>query len=545
MIEYRVLGPFEVRDGDRPIPLRAPKLRSLLAVLLLRANEVVSADALIDALWEAPPADARHSLQVLVSQLRALLEPDRSRPSVLLSRASGYLLNVHPEQLDLRRFERLWRDGSRALAAGDAAEASRTLTEALALWRGEPLADLAYEELARPAIARLAEMRLAATCERIDADLALGHHLELVSELEELAARHPLAERLRAQLMLALYRCGRAADALRVYEDVRRLLDEELGLPPSPLLRRLHQAILRHDARLELAHRPAAHEARAGTAPDRCVLVAALDEAGLAALLELALPLTRARLERELIVATLVPTAAGLPHAAARVERLVRPLAASGAAVRSAAFVSPSPGCDLARFAAGHEIDLLLLDCPPEVVRSGHLAGTAGAVLADAICDVGLLAARGARLPPGPVLVPFGGSEHDWSALELAAWIASTRESALALLGRVRTEADEGAVSRLLASASIVAQRYLGVAAEPRLAGPTLEDALDAAAGASLVVAGVPPGWRREGLGATRHALLRQARPPVLLIRKGTRPGGLAPPGSYTAYTWSLPALGR
>jgi predicted ATPase/DNA-binding SARP family transcriptional activator len=245
-MQFRILGPFEVYDGDRLVSLAGAQ-RSLLALLLLSANEVVSADRLIDELWgEEAPHSGRTALQVRVSQLRKALGDAGGR---IATRAPGYLLRVDRDELDLYRFERLVSEAEGA----EPAETAAKLSEALDLWRGPPLVDLSYVSFAQPAIRRLEEMRLAAVEKRVDAELELGREAELVGELETLVEEHPLRERFRAQLMLALYRCGRQADALATYGDARRVLVEQLALEPSPPLRQLHQAILRHEAALELA----------------------------------------------------------------------------------------------------------------------------------------------------------------------------------------------------------------------------------------------------------------------------------------------------
>jgi YVTN family beta-propeller protein len=259
-MQFRLLGPVEVEDDGRPLVLGSAKQRALLAILLLHANEVVSRDRLIDDLWgEQPPASAPHSLEVYVSRLRKTLQPDGAE-RMLVTRPGGYLLRLEPEQLDLRRFERLFEDGRRALADGKYERASERLAEALALWRGPALGDLAYEAFARPEVERLEEQRLAALEEKIEAELALGRHGALVGELEAVSRKHPLRERLHGQLMLALYRCGRQAEGLETYQALRRHLRDELGLDPSPALQRLEQAILRQDHALELPLSRAAYE---------------------------------------------------------------------------------------------------------------------------------------------------------------------------------------------------------------------------------------------------------------------------------------------
>ena len=247
-MEFLLLGPLEVREDRRNIPIRGAKQRALLALLLLNANEVVSRDRLIEELWrERPPGTAEHSLDHQVSRLRKLLEST----DLLVTKGGGYVLNVEPEQIDASRFERLLADGRRVNAAGDPAAAAETLRAALGLWRGATLVDLAYEDFARNEIERLEELRITAREELIDAELALGHHQALVAELESLTAAHPLRERLRGQQMLALYRSGRQAEALRIYAETRKQLVGELGIEPSPELQHLERAILRQDARLD------------------------------------------------------------------------------------------------------------------------------------------------------------------------------------------------------------------------------------------------------------------------------------------------------
>jgi DNA-binding SARP family transcriptional activator/streptogramin lyase len=247
-MEFRLLGPLEVREDERVIPIGGAKQRALLTLLLLHANEVVSRDRLIDELWrERPPGTVDHSLDHQVSRLRKLLEPSE----MLVTRSGGYVLEVEPEQIDVRRFERLLEEGRRANAAGEPMEAADALREALALWRGGALADCAYEPFARTEIERLEELRITAIEERVDAELALGRHHALVAELESLTAKHPLRERPRAQLMLALYRAGRQAEALRVYSETRKKLVEDLGIEPGQALQQLEQAILRQDPSLD------------------------------------------------------------------------------------------------------------------------------------------------------------------------------------------------------------------------------------------------------------------------------------------------------
>jgi DNA-binding SARP family transcriptional activator len=249
LVEFRILGPLEVVGADGEIQLGAGKQRALLALLLLHANEAVPTGRLIDLLWdEDPPSDASKALQVQVSRLRRALGSE----DVLQTRPGGYLLHVEPQSLDLAHFEEHAATGRALLAAGDVAGARRALSDALQLWRGAPLADFASETFAQPEIGRLEELHVSAIENRIEADLMLGAHAQIVGELEALVARHSLRDRLRGQLMLALYRCGRQAEALRSYREGRRALVDELGIEPGKPLQELEQAILRQDAALEL-----------------------------------------------------------------------------------------------------------------------------------------------------------------------------------------------------------------------------------------------------------------------------------------------------
>jgi DNA-binding SARP family transcriptional activator/class 3 adenylate cyclase len=243
--DFRILGPLEVFDPDeRSLPLGGQKQRAVLALLLLEQGRV-STDALIDRLWgEEPPRTATTSLQNVISRLRKLLGTDR-----VLTRPPGYAIRLEPDELDLTRFERLVVEARELKPEGRA----HVLRQALELWRGAPLAEFAYESFAQNEIARMEELRSSVLEDRIDADLELGRHSELVGELEHLVKAHPLRERLRGQLMLALYRCGRQAEALQAFQEARRTLVEELGIDPSQGLQELERMILRQEGALETA----------------------------------------------------------------------------------------------------------------------------------------------------------------------------------------------------------------------------------------------------------------------------------------------------
>src|SRR5438067_1324306 len=256
-MEFKVLGPLEVSDGGRSVPLGGAKQRALLAILLTQANAAVGADRLIDLIWsDEPPDTAAHSLQVYVSQLRKILEPEHRAGTaykVLVSQPPGYLLRIEPESLDLNRFQRFVDEGRAAMSAGAHELASSTFREALGLWRGAPLADLALQPFVVTETARLEEARLRATEDRIDADLASSKHADLVGELESHVRQHPLRESFSRQLMLALYRSGRQAEASAVFQEVRGRLVDELGMEPGHDLQRLLRQVLNQDPALDLA----------------------------------------------------------------------------------------------------------------------------------------------------------------------------------------------------------------------------------------------------------------------------------------------------
>jgi DNA-binding SARP family transcriptional activator len=483
---FRLLGPLEAEG----VALPAGKPAALLARLLLDTNRVVPVETLVAALWAEPaPPSAHKVLQAYVSQLRKTLGTER-----IETRAPGYAVHTTRGELDLERFEELTERARRAAARRRA----ELLREALGLWRGPALQEFRGEPFAGAAARRLAELRVTALERRIEADLELGGHERVVGELEALVAEEPLREPLRAALMLALYRCGRQAEALERYREGRRLLVEELGIDPGPALQELERSILRQDPRL-VERGP--HEE-----PARGPVVAA--GAGLAPLLA---PLCADG--RELVLVELAADAAGLAEANARLHAARAPL------VRTASFTSARPAEDLARLADDQGAELLVaagLDEPPP-----------------ARCDVALVAGPAAFEPAGPVLVPFGGGREEWAALELGAWLARAHGLPLQLLGAEAADGRRDA-SRTLASASLALQRFGGTAAEPVLVSPGADGILERHG--SAIVASLPEG----GLDATRRELAARTTVPLLLVRGGLRPGGLAPDRTLTRFSWSL-----
>jgi DNA-binding SARP family transcriptional activator len=528
-MEFRILGPLEVVDDGRAIALGGPKQRALLAALLLTPNRALSVDRLVDAVWPTgPPAAAANALQFHVSRLRKLLGDS----DLIVTQEPGYVIRVDPEQVDLFRFERLVAEAEGAEAAG----ASRLLAEALDLWRGEPLADLADDQSSRAEIQRLEAARLAVLELRIEADLALGHHSQLVPELEALVHEHPLDERLAGAYMRALYGAGRQAQALEVYRTTRQTFVAELGIEPSPALRELEQAILRQDP--ELAPEPSRD---AGL---RAIVVLAGDEHCLGDLLAIAEPLSN-RPRRELILARFTTDHRELAAATTALAAQRDVLAARGVACRVVAYTTSAAGVEAALLAAEQPVDLVLTEAPPELHGGSPLAEPLADLLAQTPCEVGFLTA-GTGTADGPVVTPFGGADHDWSAIELAAWLAASLDTTLRLLG---AEADPALgrrdASRLLARASLLVQQVVGIVTEPVLIPPGDRGVVQAAAGARLLVLGMSDRWSTEGVGPIRLAIAAAADAPVLFVRRGLRPPGLAPPHTLTRFTWTRGGAAR
>jgi basic membrane lipoprotein Med (substrate-binding protein (PBP1-ABC) superfamily)/DNA-binding SARP family transcriptional activator len=251
-LDYRILGPLEVCEGDAPIDVGPRQQRALLAILLVHANRVVTTERILEELWPLDPLGKERTLWVYISRLRSILDPGREghgKSTVLVTRDHGYALVVAPDEIDAHRFEQLARHG-RDLVRDDPPSAAEELRRALGLWRGKALEDFEYDDFARAEAGRLEDLRLAVIEDRIDADIRAGHHREVIGEVEQLVVRHPERERFVGQLMIALYRSGRQADALRAFERYRRAIGEQLGIDPSPELRRIEEQVLLHDARL-------------------------------------------------------------------------------------------------------------------------------------------------------------------------------------------------------------------------------------------------------------------------------------------------------
>lgn len=537
VLDFRILGPLEVVGETGALRLGGPKRRAVLAVLLLDANRVVPIERLADDLYgDAAPATAVTQLQGHISQLRKLLDPDRAAGapgSLLETREPGYLLRIAPEQIDLHRFERWTGDALRSLAAGDTQAAAAGFRRALDSWRGPPLADLADEPFAQAAAARLEELRLAALEHRIDADLALGRHLELVGELEMLVREYPFRERLRGHLMLALYRSARQADALAAYRDARHELVESFGVEPTHSLQELERAILQQDPALELP----LSAARGGRIEERrALLVVEREPAGGDLQLQLATALLGSG-QAELILVRLVDDEHQLGSASAELNARRRALPAGA---RVAAIVVHDITDDVVRLARTNLVELVLLTATARDLKGDALPDELAAIFERSPSDVGVVVGDEVEWSAG-ISVAFGGGEHDWAALELAAWLASATGALLRLVGTAGDRATgRRDASRLLADASLAVQRVVGVESQPVLVEPTEEALLEAVKSASVVFVGVAPRWRSEGIGRVRRTLVRAARPPVVIVHRGLRPGGLAPRETSTRFTWSI-----
>jgi DNA-binding SARP family transcriptional activator len=530
MLEFRILGPLEVVAEDGPVPLGGPRQRATLAILLLNSNRVVSVERLADNLYAgAAPVTAVTQVQRQVSELRRAL----GSASAIETRSPGYVLRVSPAQVDLSRFERLTAEATSAVARADPAGAVHLLRDALDLWRGGALADLAFEPFAQRAIERLEEMRLTARELRIDAELMLGRHSDLVGELEALVAEHPLRERLRGQLMLSLYRSGRQAEALGVYRKARAELVLEFGLEPSNSLRELQRGILTQDPSLDLERAGAARTGHLAES-EPAVLALLPDQDRPNGLLAIAEPLASLP-QRELILVRLVENESELQRATSHVKACT---ASIKVRTRAAAFTTGDRAGDAVRLASTHDVELVLLDAPARL-DADRLPDELAEILERSPADVAVLAGSFDVGRGKAVCVPFGGGEHDWAALEVGAWLSLASSISLILVG-TRADSRGRDASRLLADASLTVQRVVGVETEPVLANPSTEGLLKAVEPAAIVVVGISERWRKQGIGDSRRVLVRHGRPPILLVHRGLRPGGLAPRETRTRFTWTV-----
>ena len=539
---YRILGPLEVLSPAGPINLGGPRQRSVLAILLLDANRVVSIDRLADDLYgEAQPASAVTQVHRQISELRSLLEPDRTSgadSAVIETRPPGYRILVAPDALDLQVFERRVDEAGEVFAAGDAEGAARIYREALAVWRGLPLADLAFEPFAESVIERLGELRLTVVEKCIEAELELGRGSELVPELEQLVAEHPLNDRLRGQLMVALYRAGRQAEALETFRAGRAALVEAFGLEPTPALKDLEARVLLQDRTLD---GPSGTRRGPDRETVRTVLLAARDGVPLDGLVTVGRCLA-AHGRHELLVTLAVEREDLLADAVAATRARRDELVGDGVTSRAAAFVSHAFGPNMARLARTHDADVMVVDTPEDIESDGAVVHGLAVLLERSPCDVAMLAGSTPSAFDRGITVLFSGGDHDWAAAELGAWLAAGAAASLRLVGARGVHRDGGAdTSRLLASASIAIQQFVGIDVEPTLADPGPEGLVAAVGSGGVTVVGLSPRWRREGLGVSRRALLATGTP-TLIVHRGPRPGGLAPRERLTRFTWTIAA---
>jgi DNA-binding SARP family transcriptional activator len=478
-VEFRGLGPLEVRDRrSRVLKLAGRKQQGLLALLLLRPNETVATDTLVDWLWgEDPPESAANALQVYVSGLRKVLGHD-----VLLTTQGGYELHVDPEQIDLMRFERLVEDGRRALAGGDPEAGAEYLTKALELWRGRPLAGLGLGAMADAETARLEDLRLGAIEDRFEAEIELGRHTQVIGELEALVAEHPLRERLHTHLALALYRGGRQGDALDVYRSLRKRLVHELGLEPSPALQRLEQQILRQDPALELEPAPPVEAAVPARKPVTALAVAVQAATGTGAPLD---PETEervvSRLVRELLAVPERHGAAAEQIGSTLVALFGVPLVHEDDALRAAraGLELREPAAAGVRSAQEHGIKLSVrigIASGESIVSAGaSLAQIGGAILreADSLCRVAeageILVAPGTRALLGGAANAEAAGQTAWRLLGVAPdaeAIARRLDAGLVgrkrELARLRKALDEAIAERACVLVTVVGPAGIG-----------------------------------------------------------------------------------
>jgi DNA-binding SARP family transcriptional activator len=464
-----------------------------------------------------------------VSDLRQALRDPRG--DLLVTRPPGYGLRLERCSIDLRHFETLLAEGRRALADGDPLTARGHLASALELWRGPPLADVAYEEFAVGPVARLNELRLLALEARISADLALGADRELIPELRQLVDLHPLQERLWEALMHALCRDGRAPEALDAYTSLRATLRHQLGLEPSRRITDLQLRILRGELHPDT---PPAN----GPARRRAILLTGCGSEELLQLARLAEPIALEGAGREIIVlATAAVQPAGDPAGALAAAQeaaaaVGRDLDSRGIGFRQSAVLTEDAAASAVRISTHQDVDLVLLG-----------PSATGRVPAGRPCDLGVAPASDGFARPGParapVVVPFGAAEHDWGALELAAWMARARGARLRILGGM-DDGNSARASSRLAMAALIVQRFVGVETTTALIRPGAEGIVDSADGAGLLV--LPASANEPDVGGTRRQIAEDAPCPTIVLWQGARPSGLAPADTVTRFSWSVRA---
>ena len=500
-MEFRILGPLEVWDGEARSPW-AGRGSVPFSPCSSSTERGRPRDRLIDELWgedspETPP---------LPPGLR-LGAAEGAAAGVLATRSPGYLIRIEAASSTSDRFERLVEEGRSLLAEGLAAERRERLREALSCGEARRSRTSATRRSPR---ARSPGWRSSGwqrwSCGSRPTSRC-GRHAELVGELEALVAEHPLRERLRAQLMTALYRCGRQAEALEAYREARRALVEELGIDPSPALQELERAILGHDPSLAVEAAPHGRPGGRRAVDPRAIAHEAQHR-----------PAARGgRAAREATAARAHPrpARAGRGRARGRVG-LARgaPVGASarGIAARAASFTSTAPGGTW----PGSPPSSTSSSCSPRLPTScwpkERPTSSSSRSSRETPCDVALLVPR-ERPPAGPVLVPFGGAEHDWAAVELGAWLARADAVPLRLAGAAAVpEHGRRDASRLLSHGALAVQRVLGIAAEPLLTRPGEEGMLEASRDAGLLVVGLSTRWHQEGLGPARLGLARMPR---------------------------------
>jgi DNA-binding SARP family transcriptional activator len=518
MLRFRVLGPFEVEADHGLVDLGSARRRALLGVLTLNAGRVVGTERLVDTLWgESPPRTAVHVLHVYISDLRRVL-PD----GVLRTVSPGYLLRVPGQAVDLNEFEELVARGRADFTRGATAAAVVSLEQALGMWRGPVLQDLESEGFVQVEARRLEELRTEVRELRAEAKLAVGAAQDVVADLQALIRDHPFREHSHALLMRALAAAGRQSDALALFGDIRARLADELGIEPSEGLRSAQTAVLRQETT------PTAERRSPGL-----VLAVTTELSRLPALARTAASTARAA-GRELLLTTILDatttTPADLTKAAAATRIAQSEVTVPG---RSAAFRSRRQSHDLASLAAEYDADLTVLDSPDLIGSRGQLAGWARAVMEQLTTDVALVAG-GPPTPGLPIAVPFGGSDHDWAAAELAALLSKATDAPLLVVGAITPHDD---ASRLIARLALAVQQVLGITAEPILVEATIPGLLGALRDTNPVI-GVSERWRSEGIGPFRREIL-QGTTSALILRRGLRPGLLSSSTSATRFAWS------